>query len=1333
MANEITTVETRINGKQAKAELAEMQQRCKDLQKAYTDAAKAGDKSAKDIYKELKTARQELRQMQRDVVNVDNVLKNLSKASPKELSTTLRTLTRQLNDIERGSAAWDEQKKKIAAVKAELQKVNTVVGEQEKGWARVKSTIQAWQVGIVAAIGAVTRFVSGIGNSVEAFAAMDHEMTNVQKYTGMTKDQVESLNESFKKMDTRTSREELNKLAQDAGRLGKSSEEDVLGFVRAADQINVALDDLGEGATLTLSKLTGIFGDEAIYGTETALLKVGSVINELSQNCSASAPFIAEFTSRLGGVASQAHMNISQVMGFAAVLDTANAGLEASSTALSQIIVKLYKEPAKFANAAGMDVKKFTELVKTDANAALIELLDTMSKSGDMSVLAPMLADMGVKGSEAVKTLTTLAGRIDDVKAQQQAAAEAYAEGTSVTNEAAIQNGDYQAQLVKSKNALHELTVELGAKLAPVMTTTNNVLVGLGRALMSVVGWVNQHWRLLLSLTAAVVAYNVAVNLAVIRTKALALWTSTITVLQKAWTAVQMLAASAVALLSGNVTRATAAFRVFSGVLKANPIGLLVSVITAAVAGLALLATKTREQSAAQKALNDIKKDAVSKSQEEITKINLLVGAMNDEHLSMKERARAANELNRIIPNYNAQLDATTGKYKANKKALDDYITSLIRQYEVEGAKAQLSDIGKKRAQARIDLAEAGKSLDAAKQNAANLATQKAVGSGGAAPSSSAMAQMGASAEIAGAERRIRKLNDDIKNLNAIEKTITDAYKSDIYKSVVNSTVSGTGDNDPDDGDGGGGKGNQSGKFDAEENWQAEQELRAEIAYKQGELSFKQYTEKIASINDEFYKKILSRTDLSEKERLEYTNEMLDSKRKAEEDSAKISAQEEQQRYDEKMARWKQRYIDDEISRETYNAGLELIELDHHTRLTKIYKDGTDERKKAEKAIQELELKSKGGTASANTDGMQAAEFKQKYFGNSAEEDAAAYGASMAVLDAVYNDEVAKAAGNKQELLRLEEAYQQAKASLAKQYNQQIADDQVSAAEEAYNRMQDFFNSDGYQKTSQAVGSVMGGLSDIFSGVTSLIQANLQMQTDAIEKRYDKEISLAEGNNYKVKKLEDKRDKEIAKAKNKANKKMFAMQLIQAIAQTAQNAITGFGTGLQAGFPLGLVLAPALASMALISGGIQIAMIKKQQQQAASTGYSAGGFTKPGAVNEPAGIVHAGEWVASQRLVNNPKTRPLINALEQAQRSNTIGTISSADVSRSITAPMATASAASEDKTASNRDELATTLRKLNTRLEQPFVTVNTVTGDTGIKKAQDDYERLMRNKNPKK
>jgi hypothetical protein len=38
----------------------------------------------------------------------------------------------------------------------------------------------------------------------------------------------------------------------------------------------------------------------------------------------------------------------------------------------------------------------------------------------------------------------------------------------------------------------------------------------------------------------------------------------------------------------------------------------------------------------------------------------------------------------------------------------------------------------------------------------------------------------------------------------------------------------------------------------------------------------------------------------------------------------------------------------------------------------------------------------------------------------------------------------------------------------------------------------------------------------------------------------------------------------------------------------------------------------------------------------------------------------------------------------------------------------------------------------LNERLDEPFVTVNTVTGDKGIKQAQDEYQRLMNNKSPK-
>ena len=164
--------------------------------------------------------------------------------------------------------------------------------------------------------------------------------------------------------------------------------------------------------------------------------------------------------------------------------------------------------------------------------------------------------------------------------------------------------------------------------------------------------------------------------------------------------------------------------------------------------------------------------------------------------------------------------------------------------------------------------------------------------------------------------------------------------------------------------------------------------------------------------------------------------------------------------------------------------------------------------------------------------------------------------------------------------------------------------------------------------------------------------------------------------------------------------------------------------------------------MAVAAGMIQIAAIKKQQQAAEAQGYSAGGFTPDGRSDEPVGIVHAGEWVASQKLVKSPKTRPIIEALEYAQRTNTIGSLDAADVSRTITAPAVLAAQPSAPQTVVNNtynsapsadnSELTSTIRELNNRLNEPFVTVNTVAGDHGIQQAQDEYDRLMKNKSPK-
>ena len=331
-------------------------------------------------------------------------------------------------------------------------------------------------------------------------------------------------------------------------------------------------------------------------------------------------------------------------------------------------------------------------------------------------------------------------------------------------------------------------------------------------------------------------------------------------------------------------------------------------------------------------------------------------------------------------------------------------------------------------------------------------------------------------------------------------------------------------------------------------------------------------------------------------------------------------------------------------------------------------------------------------------------------------------------------DELTLAGNNAKEKLRIEEAYQKAKAALVRKYGME----ELNGMQKATEAVVEWLDSDGGQAVLEAIDTVVSGMSSIFSGLSDIVQAELEIQTAAITKRYEAELSFAEGNTYKVKKLEKGKEEEIAKMKNEANRKMFAMQVIQAVAQTAMAAINAYSSAAQVPM-IGYILAPIAAAMAVAAGAIQIASIKKQQQASEAQGYAEGGFTPRGPKNMEVGVVHAGEWVASQKLVQSPVARPMIEALDYAQRTNTIGTLRSEDVSRSITAPTVIARQASDGglqksmtATVAALASYSSAIDRQNRRLNEPFVTVNTVEGDRGIKRVQEEYDNLMRNKNPK-
>ena len=368
------------------------------------------------------------------------------------------------------------------------------------------------------------------------------------------------------------------------------------------------------------------------------------------------------------------------------------------------------------------------------------------------------------------------------------------------------------------------------------------------------------------------------------------------------------------------------------------------------------------------------------------------------------------------------------------------------------------------------------------------------------------------------------------------------------------------------------------------------------------------------------------------------------------------------------------------------------------------------------------------------------AAMKKDYFGDNPQEAQAKYDADLAMLDVVYQRELAAAGNNAAEKLRIDEAYEKAKLALKKKYGLLAEEDTRNAMERGIADSVEWLNSDGGKALTGTLDTLVSGMSAVFSQLSTMVQAELEIQTASINKRYDAEISRAEGNTYKIRKLERDKEAEIAKAKKEANRKMFAMQVIQAVAQTATNALNAYGSA--AAIPVvGYILAPIAAAMAVAAGALQIATIKKQQQASEAQGYMTGGFTPEGKPDEVAGVVHKGEWVASQRLVNNPRTRPLLEALDYAQRTNTIGSITAADVSRTITAPAVLAAQPQATTVVNNTyasapapsdERIVAVLDRLDSRLNEPFVTVNTVSGDHGIQQAQDEYDRLMRNKSPK-
>ena len=1322
--------------------------------------------------KEIEETNIDIKETKRQMQLVNRTMSNLKTSSIRDLEFSIKAINQQMAGMDRGTEKFKQMQLQAKQLKAELQVVRAEGVAQESWIKRSADTFNRMQGLAISAIAAISGITFTVKKCVEEYAKMDDEMTNVRKYTGQAADEVERMNEDFKKMDTRTPRQKLNQLAEDAGRLGITSTAAIEEFVDGADKINVALgDDLGDKAVSQIGKLAQMFGEDKTKGLRGAMLSTGSAINELAQNSSASAGYLVDFTARVAGVGKQAGFTQAQIMGLASVLDQNMQQDETAATAVQNLLAKMFQDSAKFAKIAGLNVKEFANTLKKDANTALLQFLAAMRSKGGFAELAPMFEEMKMDGSRATGVLTVLADKLDDVKTAQQLANDAYEEGTSVINEFNTQNESVQAQLDKAGKKFLDLSISLGEKLYPAVRLCLSTASITVRILSEVVDFVIKYRTTILALTAAIIALTVAESAHVIKLKAIAFWNNIVIAgSKKLW-----------------------------AVLVAHPYMAVAAAVTALVAVLIDLNRQSDTAARISKELNDIREEAQKEIVEEKTKLENLRKAAMDETRSLNERYAAISELNRIVPNYNATIDKTTGKYRENKQALDQYIASLAHLYEVQGAKKRIQKLSEDKVDLELKKQKVQERYDDAKKAGFGFSYSSISGATG-------NTRIDASRHL---KSELDDINSALAEKNKILSTITKVYGNDIQSQEVQKVI----DNNKNNGGGSSGVSEKERKAREKAEKKAEAEARkreaeakrkqkqaadsikAETnqllaenakAYAEGTKNYQQFVDDRQSIQLSGFEKL---KQLYGEESNEYKQLLDNQVNVVKQYDAAIQKMNEQtiererlqkeasikaQYYDvnskiyqndtalnealykndvEAMKKRLALYKDREGSEEWLDlkAEMEQAELDHQLQMQESYQNQLRELRQqfSKQDLQAQETMYLNGLDNLYKQGLikeeeyqqMKLEITKQFAAQRAQIDADDHGAGSAQLK--INDKSSEMVNSARAAAG--ESQSTGNATLGGYFSSQIQNYQNTMEKlkelygndkqnhAAYMQAKAQVTADFLDNMVQQTSAAYNGINNILSSASAYAQACSDLEQAKISKNYEKQIAAAGKNSKKKKKLEEKRDKELAAAKSKANKKSMKIEIAQAIASTAMAAINAYSSA--ASIPVtGWVMAPIAAGMATAAGMLQIATIKKQHQ-AEAAGYYEGGYTGGNRYRKEAGVVHEGEFVANHNAVNNSSIRPALDLIDRAQRSNTVGSLTADDITRSLgqggSAVVAPVVNVNNDNTEVRQslDGVNAAVSRLTQTLDDGIEVEVPISGRRGLHRRLQDYQRILNNK----
>lgn len=661
----------------------------------------AGSKAVSDLRRQYAQLEQTMKGTRLSQAQINDIVarSKTGKANINELRQAYKQLEEELNIINTKSETFANRQKELKNLKKVIDDATGAANKQGGAWHTALKNLTAY-VGMFAVFNQVKTYFVDLFRLNMKFA---DQLTDIRKVALSTTEEVANLSQELAKIDTRTSLEELNRIAYAGAKLGIQTQGGTMalaGFVRAADQVNVALkEDLGEEALTSLAKITEVMGLVNKYGVEKAMLKTGSAIFRLAATSTASSDKIVDFSNRMLALGEQAALTTPDILALGSAVDSMALEPEVAATAFGKLVTELRKGTSPIEKSLGIATGSLKKMIESGRGMdAILTIFRRMGETKNVFALGDLFKDLGSDGTRLIKTMVTMASKNGMLTKAVEESNKAFNEGTAVTVEYNMQQETAMAYMERANNLWEKQFVSSSAAAGPVhdiakawfeLTKELTSSIGFMTEVKLAIGLIFASVKILLNILPTLISMLSMAGLA-------GAFAYVLDYAQKL--------SSASASLSVVWAKMVSTFNKLSLVKQAGVFGGIIGLLGILVVKLAEYTSSLNRASAGQRVLNEVQEEGKRKAMEEQEQLTRLHNVMKDTSASMDLRLEAMKKLNSAIPGLNAKINTETGAVKENTKAWDKNFTRLQKYYELEGARAKLAELGRQKVDAILDL-----------------------------------------------------------------------------------------------------------------------------------------------------------------------------------------------------------------------------------------------------------------------------------------------------------------------------------------------------------------------------------------------------------------------------------------------------------------------------------------------------------------------------------------------------------------------------------------------------------------------------------------------------